>query len=170
MALRFTEKGLWDKRFFELCSVIANLSEDKSRKVGAVIVDENNAVKATGFNCFPVSIRKEISSRHERTNGEKYYWVEHAERNAIYSAARSGISLAGCRMYATLFPCADCVRALIQCGIVELNTYAKPENDLVFSRSFEVAAEMIKESNIRLRIFSESDKKMSTSEYGSDQI
>jgi len=155
MSTRFTEMGLWDKRFFELCAVVASWSEDNSRKVGAVVVDAHNCVKATGFNAFPRSVRTNIPSRHDRRDGEKYYWVEHAERNAIYSAARSGISLEGCRMYATLFPCADCVRALIQSGIVELNTYTKPEGDVVFSRSFEIAAEMLKEANIRLRLFSE---------------
>ena len=30
---------------------------------------------------------------------EKYFWFEHAERNAIYNAARIGVSTKGCTIY-----------------------------------------------------------------------
>lgn len=144
----------WDKRFFELCDLVASWSEDRSRKVGAVIVGPANEVRTIGFNGLPRGVDGEISGRHSRSEGEKYFWFEHAERNALFNAARAGIATQGCRVYINLFPCADCVRALIQCGIVELNTYAPPEADAAFERSFEVAKEMLNEANVRVRLFS----------------
>jgi len=143
----------WDQRFFQLCDVLASWSEDSSRKVGAVIVGPSNEVRSTGFNGLPRSISSSDEQRHSRDSGEKYYWFEHAERNAIFNAARAGIGLMGCKIYVSLFPCADCVRAIIQSGIIELNTFDVPQNDPTFSRSFEVAKAMIGEAGVGLKLF-----------------
>ncbi|MCK1642370.1 dCMP deaminase [Bradyrhizobium sp. 157] len=143
----------WDRRFFELCRLVATWSEDRSRKVGAVVVGPANDIRAIGFNGLPRKVDGNQQGRHSKQDGEKYYWFEHAERNAIYNAARSGISTEGCRMYSSLFPCADCVRGIIQSGIVELNTFQEPESDEFFRRSFEVARAMLKEAAVEIRIF-----------------
>lgn len=52
----------------------------------------------------------------------KYDFVEHAERNAVYNAARIGIPLNGCRAYLNWepIPCKECTKAFIQAGIVEV--------------------------------------------------
>ena len=52
----------------------------------------------------------------------KYDFVEHAERNAVYNAARVGIPLKGCRAYLNWepYPCKECAKAFIQAGIVEV--------------------------------------------------
>lgn len=95
----------------------------------------------------------EVTSRHSREADEKYYWFEHAERNAIYNAARIGVPLEGARIYVNLFPCADCCRAVIQSGLRELNTLAPPVNDFKYLRSFEVSQEMLKEAGVAVRLF-----------------
>lgn len=143
----------WDRRFFQLCRLVATWSEDQSRKVGAVIVGPANDIRAIGFNGLPRRVSAAPESRHARQDGEKYYWFEHAERNAIYNAARSGIGTEGCRMYTNLFPCADCTRGIIQSGIVELNSFEAPEADDVFRRSFEVAKIMLDEAKVDVRLF-----------------
>jgi dCMP deaminase len=148
-----TVMNKWDRRFFDLCELVASWSEDRSRKIGAVIVGPANEVRAIGFNGLPRGVDGDITDRHDRSEGEKYFWFEHAERNALFNAARAGVSTAGCRMYANLFPCADCVRAIIQCGLVELNTYAAPEADPTYSRSYDVARTMLGEAGVRVRIF-----------------
>jgi dCMP deaminase len=43
--------------------------------------------------------------------------MEHAERNAIYNAARCGTPLEGCTLYVEIMPCMDCARAIVQAGI-----------------------------------------------------
>jgi dCMP deaminase len=143
----------WDRRFFEMCRLVATWSEDRSRKVGAVIVGPANDIRAIGFNGLPRRVDAAPEDRHSRQNGEKYFWFEHAERNAIYNAARSGISTEGCRIYTSLFPCADCTRGIIQSGIVELNSFQAPDVDEVFQRSFEVAKIILDEAGVDVRLF-----------------
>ncbi len=144
----------WDARFFGVCDLLASWSEDQSRKVGAVIVGPANEIRATGYNGLPRGVNGNVDERHSRSEGEKYYWFEHAERNAIFNAARVGVSIEGCRIYTSLFPCSDCLRGIIQSGIAQLNTYNRPLSDVTFERSFQVAFEMLMEANIDIRIFS----------------
>ncbi len=61
-----------------------------------------------------------IAERWERP--AKYAWIEHAERNAVYNAARTGVPLKGCRAYLNWEPrpCVDCCRGFIQAGIIEV--------------------------------------------------
>lgn len=49
----------------------------------------------------------------------KYEFIEHAERNAIYAAARTRGTL-GSTMYCAWAACADCARAIIQAGVYKL--------------------------------------------------
>ena len=103
----------WDKRFFDLASLVSSWSEDTSRKVGAIIVADTNEILSTGYNGLPRGVSSDVESRHSKNDGEKYFWFEHAERNAIYNSARNGMRLKGSTLYATLFPCADCARAIV---------------------------------------------------------
>lgn len=140
----------WDIRFLNLCDLIATWSEDNSRKVGAVIVGEFNEIRSTGYNGLPRNVSASIDHRHEQQNGEKYHWYEHAERNAIFNAARVGIPLQGTVMYTNLFPCAECARAIVQSGIVRLKTYSPPENDKQYDRSFEVSQAVLNEGGVEV--------------------
>ena len=149
----------WDVRFFELCHLVASWSEDRGRKVGAVIVGQSNEIRSTGYNGFPRKVDHNPVERHKRDNGEKYLWFEHAERNAIYNAARYGSITESCKIYSSLFPCAECVRGIIQSGIVEINTFSPPTDDEIFKRSFEVSQVMLEEAGVNLRIFREDDIK-----------
>lgn len=115
----------WDDYFMGMCDYVATKSKDGSIKVGCVIVGaERRDVRATGFNGFPRGIFDAgpvdgMAGRFERPL--KYFYTEHAERNAVYAAAAVGVPLAGCVIYVnSLPPCADCARAIIQCGISEL--------------------------------------------------
>jgi len=110
----------WDELFILQAALIAQKSKDPSTKVGCIIVNDDNVILSTGFNGFPRGIEEDWKDRWTRP--EKYFWVEHAERNAIYNAARNGIKLYGARAYLNWEPkpCADCTRALIQVGIKEI--------------------------------------------------
>lgn len=111
----------WDQLYMTMCYLIAMRSRDPSTHVGSVIVDADNVLVATGYNSLPRHIEIDNhSKRVSRDGGEKYYWIEHAERNAIYNAARRGTVLKGCKLYVPWTPCADCARAIIQCGIAEV--------------------------------------------------
>ena len=108
----------WITYFLNICVAVAQKSKDPSTKVGCVIVNGHNAILSTGYNGLPRNVMEQ-PARYERP--AKYRWTEHAERNAIYNAARHGISLDGATLFVTgLPPCADCARAIIQCGIKEV--------------------------------------------------
>lgn len=49
----------------------------------------------------------------------------HAEMDAILSAARSGVSLVGCKLFVTTFPCHFCARHIVTAGIEEVQ-YIEP--------------------------------------------
>jgi dCMP deaminase len=123
----------WHRRFIEMAGLISSWSKDPSTKVGAIIVRPDTwTVVATGYNGFPRGVQElrpanegmiaavEYNERWRRP--EKYLWVEHAERNAIYNAARNGQATEGCVLYMNYAPCpcCDCARAVIQAGIVEV--------------------------------------------------
>jgi deoxycytidylate deaminase len=96
----------WDEYFYVLAQAAALRSKDSSRKVGAVIVSRDNVVLSTGFNGFPRGV-KDLRERWTKKQ-EKLLWVAHAEANAIFNAARTGISVEGGTIYTTTFPCTLC--------------------------------------------------------------
>jgi dCMP deaminase len=77
-----------------------------------------------------------------------------AERNAIYHAARHGVSLKGCSMYVTMFPCSDCARAIIQSGIKKLITPKPDFSSQIWGKHFEISLEMLREANVDIIIIS----------------
>lgn len=113
----------WDSYFLTLAETVSTKSKDNSSQIGCVIVGPQHEIRTTGYNGFCRGVDDNVDERHMRP--EKYYWAEHAERNAIYNAARNGIQLEGCTAYISgnsggLPPCADCTRALIQSGIKKI--------------------------------------------------
>lgn len=130
----------WDERFIAQAYLVSRASKDASTQVGCIIVSPDNVVLAQGFNGFPrgvIETEEEYKSQYwvnENPNDpdnkpfdrwdrpQKYSWVEHAERNAVFNAARHGIALRGSRAYLNWspHPCEACTRALIQAGIVEI--------------------------------------------------
>src|SRR5262245_49631273 len=116
----------WDSRFMRLAEHIGGWSKDRSTRVGCVIVGPNREIRSTGYNGFPRGVEDLVDERHSRP--AKYKWTEHAERNAIYNAARIGVSIDGCAMYVPWFPCMDCARAIVQSGLSVLVAY-RPDLD-----------------------------------------
>lgn len=139
---------VWRDRFLGLCDEVASWSEDRDFKVGAVVVGPGHEIRATGYNGLPRGVSSADDSRFDRASGDKFFWIEHAERNAIYNAARAGTALAGCTIYVNRFPCSDCARAIIQSGIVCVECPPKPRNDGKLDHSFDVSDTMLREAGI----------------------
>lgn len=136
-------KTNWHKRFMELAHHIALWSKYPGRKVGAVITDDRHTVVSVGYNGSPRGCNDDDASKYDKKT--KYLYAEHAERNAIYNASRC---LVGTTIYSTLFPCAACARAIIQCGITRLVSYAPDFNDEAFGIQFKAALKMFQETNV----------------------
>jgi dCMP deaminase len=106
----------WVTYYKQLANTVKLKSKDKYTQIGAIIVGEDGEIVSTGYNSFPRGLDDGIDLRQKRP--EKYYWFEHAERNAIYNAARIGVSTKGTTMYLSCgLPCADCARGIINSGI-----------------------------------------------------
>lgn len=146
-----SNKTNWDKRFMDLALHVAQWSKYPGRKVGAVIVDDRRTVVSIGYNGLVRGSNDEDTSKYEKT--VKYFWSEHAERNAIYNAARQLIGTT--TIYSTLFPCADCARAIIQCGIRKIISPEPNWDDEGFAASFKVSYSMMKECGIEVIFYKE---------------
>ena len=152
----------WDVFYIDLAQKWADKSKDLSVGVGAIIVGPENEQRSAGFNGFPRYVDDTIECRHDRPL--KYEFIEHAERNAIYNAARVGIPVEGCTMYLNWWPipCPDCARAVIQSGIIAVVGPDRPfasttKNDVKgkgkdWDKSFKTSHEMFNEAGINTRI------------------
>jgi len=110
----------WTRRMITLARHIATWSRDTSTQHGCVITGPHNEIRSTGYNGLPRGVDFYDDEAIVAKRPEKYFWFEHAERNAVYNAARMGIGLNGCTAYVTSPICADCGRALIQSGITDI--------------------------------------------------
>lgn len=103
------------KELLVLVDAVSQLSHDASTKIGAILATDDGVIQTAGANNIPEGVNTDDPSRHERP--KKYLFYEHAERNAIYAAARNGIRTEGLTLFTTGVPCADCARAAIRSGI-----------------------------------------------------
>jgi len=130
-----------------LAEVIAqSRSDDPDTQVGAVIIDARGSLLGVSANELPIGVKV---AEERLTKPEKYLYIEHAERGAIYDAARRGNSLEGADMVVTMFPCADCARAIISSGIRLLWTRPlSPERAARKPEVYEASKAMLKEAGV----------------------
>lgn len=149
----------WQPRFVALADLAASWSKDPSTKVGAVIVDPVSlAILSTGYNGFPRRVREHMVDDPDAldevrwTRPEKYRWVEHAERNAIYNAARLGARTEGMVMFVNWepTPCADCARAIIQAGITAVYGPTRPFSGVGKGTHYLLCLGMLEEAGVEV--------------------
>ena len=153
--LEIKNPSKWHKYFLRMTRFVAEQTQDTSTKCGCVIV-RGNRVLSTGYNGFPAGTEDYDNPKKNGPDSrpEKYYWFEHGERNAIYGAAKCGVSLDGATAYITGSPCADCTRGLIQSGIIEIiiprkpNTLARP--DAIWHEHVARSREMLQNAGVNI--------------------
>lgn len=142
------ERPTWHQYFMEMAYLVAQRSTCLRRKVGAIIV-KNNQVISTGYNGAPKHIphcsvqgclRRELNvpsgERHELCRGV------HAEQNAIIQAAINGTSTKEAELYCTNQPCSICSKMLINAEIITIYI-AEPYQD-------KLAQKMLDEAGINM--------------------
>ena len=138
----------WDEFFMGVAELAAKRSKDPSTQVGACIVKDKHII-STGYNGMPYCESIDNDEAYPWTReGEdqsktKYFYVVHAEENAILS---SPVSVRGATLYCTLFPCNECAKAIIQSGIKEL-IYKEYRDEKIFN----TALLMMSNAGIRMR-------------------
>jgi len=107
----------------------------------------DGATTLAACNDFPTGI-SDLEARH--AHPERLLWIEHAERNAIFAAARSGLATAGATLIATFHPCADCARAIVQAGIATLYTLVPDFADPLWGPAFRCSRVILEEGGVRV--------------------
>lgn len=110
----------WDQYFMGVAKLSAYRSKDPNTQVGACIVSPENKIVGVGYNGLPWGCEDDQfpwSNREGDMYDTKYPYVVHAELNAILNSIQK---LKDCRIYVSLFPCHECVKAIIQSGIKEI--------------------------------------------------
>src|SRR5512139_3208722 len=92
------------------------------KHVGAVIVVDKTIV-STGYNGSPKGMPHCDDAGHEMKDmGGRQSCVRtvHGEANAIAQAAKKGLAVEGGTLYTTASPCYDCLKLIINAGIVRV--------------------------------------------------
>lgn len=134
-----------DRAYMKCAFAIAELSQARRKKVGAIIVVPNGGIIAEGFNGTPNGFDNNCEEeRYWTVVGDSAHEVEisreralelgdkafvklvtkqecvHAEANAIAKVACSTNSSRGGTMYCTLTPCLECAKLIRQARIVRV--------------------------------------------------
>ena len=149
-----TKEQKWNKYFLDIAEVVRTRSDCLTRDVGAVLVNANNRIIATGYNGSPKGIKNCNEGGCERCTLSKQGKIAsgqqldkcirvHAEENAIIQAANEGISTNLATCYCTNLPCVHCAKILIQAGVK--NVYYKEDYDS------KLTLALFKEAKVKLR-------------------
>lgn len=133
----------WDEYFMGVAKLSAYRSKDPNTQVGACIVNPDNKIVGVGYNGLPWGCEDTDfpwAARVGELHETKYPYVVHAELNAILNCTTA---LKGCRIYVSLFPCHECVKAIIQSGITQIifedDKYSGTQSDIAAKRMLKAA-------------------------------
>ena len=94
-----------------------------------------------------------INTENKNIRPDKYFYYEHAERNAIYNTDNIP---AGCRVYINWFPCTDCTRGIIQKRINEViyhvgfNEIGDANGGKEWSKDEQASRDMLIEAGVKI--------------------
>lgn len=132
-----TEKDLkYHKLYLDLCVRIAEMSHATRKKVGGILVKNNNII-AFGWNGQPTGFPNEC----EDSNGDTLQTVLHAEENIFSKLAKTSGNSDNSTLYLTLSPCFNCAKMILQAGI----------NMVIFLELYREVApiEFLQKSNVK---------------------
>ena len=133
----------WDEYFMGIAKLSAGRSKDPNTQVGACIVSENNRILSTGYNGAPNGFPDDDFpwDREGKPTETKYFYVCHAEANAIDNFRGNKKELENSRIYVDLFPCNECAKKIIQNGIKEVvylsDKYDGTDENIAAKRLFD---------------------------------
>lgn len=146
----------WDDYFMANAVLASKRSKDPHTQVGAVIVNEDKRIVATGYNGFPNKCsddefpwykKKDVKHNPKWNESPEYLkqtFVVHAEANAILN--KNCANLKNTTLYTTLFPCNECAKLIIQAGITKIYYLSAKEEEKAkyrYSRLMFDAAEIV---------------------------
>ena len=148
----------WDEYFMGVAFLAAMRSKDPGTQVGACIVSTDNKILSIGYNGMPIGCNYDDfpwNRESEDPYNNKYFYTTHSELNAILNYR--GGSLEGAKIYVTLFPCNECAKAIIQCGIKKV-IYA--DDKYADTPSVKASKRMLKASGVEFVPYEKSGKEI----------
>jgi len=136
------KQSRYDNAYMRMAEEWAKLSHCMRKNVGALIVKDGMII-ADGYNGSPSGFPNEC----ENDKGETFWYVLHAEANAITKLAKSSNSAEGATLYITLSPCRDCAKLILQSGIVRVvyKTAYKDTEGIDFLKKSSIQTELLEE-------------------------
>ena len=124
-----------------------NLANDPDTQTGCAIYKRRGHFIGGASNRipYPIAVTKERTTRPE-----KYDWIEHCERRAIYSFKGDLGELEGSTVYLNWFPCADCARAIVAVQIAKLVCVTKEERMSDPRYGFKQSMEILQAGSVEL--------------------
>lgn len=113
----------WEEYFKDLVNLTARRSSCDKLHVGCLFI-KNNRIIAQGYNGY-------ISGCEHKSIIKENHNIAtiHAEQNTITDCAKRGVSCNGCEAYITHFPCFNCMKLMVSCGICKINYINDYKND-----------------------------------------
>lgn len=136
----------WDGYYIAMAYLVATRATCDRKHVGAVLVDEEKRVVATGYNGAPSGMPHCDDVGHELKEIEgrmSCVRTLHAESNAIDYAGRQTW---GCTLYTTVIPCYDCAKRIVNAGIRRV-VY----DEFYQSRNTEIVEDYFEKSPVKLQ-------------------
>lgn len=147
LILQDQKPSSWDTSFLLSATLWSKRSHDMQTQCGCVLV-KNKRIISTGYNGFMCGIDDSVLPR---TRPDKYPFMIHAEANAIFNAAKNGVSTVGATCYVTAVPCLNCLQMLHQCGISEIvfSDISSPKME-IYSEKYDRVLKLIQDTiNVR---------------------
>ena len=110
--MRSRKEKRYDEAYIRMAVEWARLSHAKRAQVGAIIVKDRRII-SDGFNGTPPGFPNICEDDDNKT----FWYVLHAEANAILKCSQSTNSCKDSTLYVTLSPCKECAKLILQAGI-----------------------------------------------------
>jgi dCMP deaminase len=150
-----------DVGFLQLAFAVRKGSDDPkaarvpNSAVGAILVSGNRVISQSA-NVIPPPLKAGNGLQSQLEEFERYHFIEHAERAAIFSAALAGESLSDTTLYCTRFPCSDCARAIVWFGVSRVVTAAGLSGEQRWLESQRAALRILRGSEVKVRVLGKS--------------
>ncbi len=134
----------WDEYFMGVAKLSALRSKDPNTQVGACIVSDDNRILSIGYNGAPNGFDDKYFPWDREGNNldTKYFYVCHAEMNAILNFRGTKKDLENAKIYVDLFPCNECAKLIIQSGIKKViylsDKYNGTDGNVASKRLFDM--------------------------------
>lgn len=98
------------------CYEYSKNSDHPSTHNAALLIDKDEVV-LKGANKFPPGVKSE---QYRLEEGNRNIYINHAEQDLVYKAAREGVATDGLTMVMPWLPCIPCANSVISVGIEKL--------------------------------------------------